>query len=484
MIQFAEPMPIGWNALRLASDGTTHTDEFSGAWQAYWWDGWERIKHDFREDGGGFVHDESPRRIIAPALATGRITLVNEQRYNPHTGATWSLGDVPALEIDHPYASPVEGRIIDGRPWQVVYPNAFGDGVDLVVGAWWARAMRGEHLIRVRTMPANGANAVVTERVYTALKIPGWDGSPVEIGETGAALQTINGDNGIRVRPAVAWYYDQDGGYHQTPISLVAQRFATFATLTKTIPAWFIAEALAAGGYVLADETTTDFFPDANAETNSVDGYVYQSGANSTWSSLTNGAGSSFNDSSTSLTVSSYASTATSNRWSIITRGVYDFYTSSIGAGSTISSASLAITGTAKTNSFPSGGASAYLCKISPASHTGLAGTDYGTADKTLQSDGAFDLTSWNAAGVNSFTLNATGSASISKTGNTALATLSYYDQSSSAPPWSGTKDTSLTAASADAAGTGSDPKLTVTYTSGGGGSSNAGQLLLLGCGA
>lgn len=472
MAAFAEPLPIAWNALRVASDGSTHTDEFSGAWQSYWWDGWQRIKHDFRSEGGGFIHDESPRRIIAPALATGRITLVNEQRYNPHDGSIWTSSNDPALEIDHPLASPVGGYIEDGRPWQVVYPNAFGDGVDLIVGAWWARAVRAEHLIRIRAMPANGLDAVVTERVYTTLRIPGWDGSPVEIGSTGAALTTANEDNGIRVRPAVAWYYDQTGGYHQISISLVARRYVGYATLTKTIPRWFIEEALAAGAYVLADETTTDFYPDANAETNSVDGELSQSGANLTWSALTNGAGSSFNDSATSITAASYASTATSNRWSVIKRGVYDFYTASIGAGSTITSATLYLTGTAKTNSFPSGGASAYLCKIAPASHTGLAASDYATIDKTLQSDGGFLYSAWDSAGLNSFALNATGLGNINKTGNTSLCTASANDQVSSAPSWSTTKDTSLSAASADTAGTSSDPKLTVTYTTGGGGSS------------
>ena len=164
-------------------------------------------------------------------------------------------------------------------------------------------------------------------------------------------------------------------------------------------------------------------------------------------------------------------------------RGGFGFDTSSLGSGATISSATFSLYGSSKQNSFTSGGASAVLCKFAPGSNTAAATSDYGTIDKTLQSDGSIAYASWSTSGPNDFALNATGLGNVNKTGRTWLMTCSANDQATSAPAWSGTKQTDLQAYYAEQTGTSQDPKLAITYTAGGGGGGTSGNLLLLGVG-
>ena len=471
--------PKTWNANVTAVEGDVVTAEFGAKWRNYHDGGglWLPIDPSFTElPGGGFEHLTSPWSVSCPRYATGRISVYNDQDYNPHTGSTFTLTTTPALELDHPDASPVDGIIDPERPWRIVYPNALGENCDLAAGLWQGRYTRAEHLVIIRGLPTGDTDAVITERIYTPLRIPEWTGAATDVGPTGAALLAAGDpDLGIRMRPAVAWYYDQSGQMITCPVSVVVERRlnAGYVLLTKTIPRWFIADALAAGAYVIADETTTTYYPDADAETNSCDGTVTRTGTNVTYSTLTNSAtGSSSNDTSTTLTCCDLQSGNTPSRYNSMTRGILGFSVSLSGA--TVSSAAVGVTGTVKSNTFPGMTPGVTLVSCSPASNTGLTANDFGTFVKALKSDTVFNYTAspvWSGSAVNEFPLNAAAIAALNLTGVNFFGLMDAGDYSSSPPgTWSTIKQFTLSAASAETTGTGPDPYLSITYTAGGGG--------------
>lgn len=476
--------PKTWNATITAVDGDAVTLDVRSKWVNYHDGGgiWLPIDPSFTDiSGGGFEHTTSPWSVSCPRYATGRISVYNDQDYNPHTGSTLSLTTTPALELDHPDASPVEGIIDPERPWRVVYPNALGDKVDLAAGLWQGRYTRAEHLVIIRGLPAGDMDAVITERIYTPLRIPGWSGSAADVGATGAALLAAGDpDLGIRMRPAVAWYYDQSGQLVTCPISVVVERRlnAGYVLLTKTIPRWFIADALAAGAYVIADETTTTFYPNANVETTSVDGSALRN-ANETFPTIRAEAGMASQDSDTAASCFLSCS-ATTSQYQILQRLFFLFDTSAIGSGNTVTAATLSLY--ALTKSSGNGVIEAAIVSSLPASNTAIVAADYSTLGTT---DFAPRLTSTAAttSAYNDFVLNSSGLAAISTTSITKLGCRPGVDVDAGTPPWTSNAFSRIEFSLADTTGTTRDPKFVVTYTAGGGGGGTSGNLLLLGVG-
>ena len=478
--------PKTWNANVTAVDGDVITAEFGGKWWNYH-DGdglWLPIESTWQAASNGeYEHTASNWSLIAPAYADGDIYSYQENDFDIFNGGTFTITRTPALRLAHVGASHVEAYHDPAKPYEVRYPNAFGAGCSLLLRTWHARAMRPEHLIEITALPETTADVEIVERVYTSMAIQGWDGSDRDIGATGAGLCVPANSYGMGMRPAVAWYRDQFGELHTRSISVIAKRLTGYVELRKIIPYDFVVEGITAGAIVYADETLT-VNPDPDAETTTFDSRYNAGGYNASFSVPSSAASSSTAaDSITSGEISGYVSTATSGRFSTVMRGGFGFDTASLGAGATISSATFSLYGSSKQNSFTSGGASAVLCKFAPGSKTAAATSDYGTIDKTLQSDGSIAYASWSTSGYNDLTLNATGLGNINKTGRTWLMTCSANDQATSAPAWSGTKQTDLQAYYAEQTGTSQDPKLAITYTAGGGGGGTSGNLLLLGVG-
>lgn len=403
MVALDSPLPIDWNALRVASDGNTHTDEFSAAWQSYLWDGvWNRIRPAFRFENDSFISDDHQWTISASKRANGRVQVFNQNLYNPHTRDTIGLDTTPSLEVDTLDALPVDGIIEPGREWQVVYPDAMGDGCDCVVGVWPARYTRPEKLFRIRKLPENGGDAVFHERIYTPLQIPNWNGSAANVGPTGAALLTTNGDLGIRMRPAKAWYYHSDGSIELLTIAVMVERSSGYTTLTKIVPRWFVEQALAAGSWVWADETTTTYFPDANVETTTVDGSVSKVfGSGLDYNSIRTGAGSASDDSGSIINAFELGTNA-SGGYVRNRRSIYLFDLTSL-TGKTISAADLAL----NPFSIDTSGASwtARVCGATPLSNTALVSSDYGRTDNTAKDSGGLASGSWSGGAYNSIAL-------------------------------------------------------------------------------
>lgn len=463
---FPEPQPHDWNAMLLAENGDERTVSFGGAWENYRWSGaWNRIRAQFVSDGAGWRHDQSPWSIVAPSDATKRITLVDENAYDPHLRAERHLGDWPTIELDHPDASPVEGIIDEAYPGQVRYPNAFGDGVGMRVGIWMARYPYAEHVIYTDRMPQGGAEYLdIVERVLTPLHMPGWDGSAIDIGATGAALLTANLDGGIRMKPAVAWYRGADGALVTTPISVIAERMSGYTRLTKRMPAWFIAQGLAAGALrIEMDETTTTYYSDANPETTSVDGTVTRSGSNLTWSDIRTGSGTASADSGAFGAGCWLDTGTTTDGWALMRRSIFLFDTSGITSANAVSAATFGIYGSARTNTYatsPDMG----IVSSSPASNTALASSDYGSLGTT---DYAPRVTyaSWSGGGgLSTWSFNATGKAAVNVSGITKLGARLSWDIDDAPPTWGSSKLLRMTGNFAEI-GDSTKAYLTVTYS-------------------
>ena len=461
--------PKTWNANVTAVNGDVITAEYGGKWRNYHDGGglWLPIDPSFTElPGGGFEHLTSPWSVSCPRYATGRISVYNDQDYNPHTGSTFTLTTTPALELDHPDASPVDGIIDPERPWRIVYPNALGENCDLAAGLWQGRYTRAEHLVIIRGLPTGDTDAVITERIYTPLRIPEWTGAATDVGPTGAALLAAGDpDLGIRMRPAVAWYYDQSGQMITCPVSVVVERRlnAGYVLLTKTIPRWFIAEALAAGAYVIADETTTTYYPDADTETTSVDGYVGRTASSETYSAIRGGAGVYAADAASPVYLHYLRTNASTNsRYIDMSRGVLLFDTSSVLSGYTVTAVTLEVYTTAVIAL-----GSAWTSRIvtsTPASNTSLTSSDYQQVSTTIKDLGGLASGSISA---NAYCLWNLATDSVTKGGITKLGGRSAGDIAAS--PEFTTKGLTNGHQFQTAEGA-NPPKLTVTYTGGGGG--------------
>ena len=227
--------------------------------------------------------------------------------------------------------------------------------------------------------------------------------------------------------------------------------------------------------------TEATFYPDADPETTSVDGDVWQSGANYTWAEVRDGVGNSAVDNATKTYISIQNDNAVNpNKWQGLSRVVLLFDTSPLPDGATIVSAVLSVYGTATSLGDPYGWLPALnIYAPSPTLNTALANADYnvGNWGSTALSDNLV-AASWNNAGWNNWTLNATGLALISKTSITKLGIreVNYDVANVEHTPWVQSEYVEFSFYTAEQ-GTIYRPKLVVTYTtdSGGGGSFGGG---------
>jgi len=223
----------------------------------------------------------------------------------------------------------------------------------------------------------------------------------------------------------------------------------------------------------LAFAATLTAYPDPNPETSTADGYVQ---SNKTSWNLAHaatdgtgsfGAGNGNDDSSTTLVAQA---TDVSSVFVLykISRGFVLFLTSALTTGATISSATMSLWGTAKTNTDNDGDDWFNVVQSSPASNTAIANGDFdqcGAVDNPTEGATRIDLGSISTGAYTDWTLDATGLTWISKTSVTKLGLREGHDCINSAVNAGADTLNSLTCSSADNSGTSQDPKLVVTYT-------------------
>ena len=186
------------------------------------------------------------------------------------------------------------------------------------------------------------------------------------------------------------------------------------------------------------------------------DGFAGRNGADAAWADARSGAGI---DSRNNLVADVTIDNTFAGGVYYCNRGFYFFDTSALGASATISAAVFSLLRNDASYAFSNvDSASCHVVSSTSADPTvagskNLIGTiNFGSVTFASTTDGAyFDIT-----------LNADGRAGISKTGVTKFATIGDRDLNNSAPTGNGNK---LSVIQADTAGTGSDPKLVVTYS-------------------
>ena len=210
--------------------------------------------------------------------------------------------------------------------------------------------------------------------------------------------------------------------------------------------------------------TTDTFYPDPNTGSTTVDGRTYGQDASS-WAGAINDTGTAAYPSSASTVVVQGEDVSGTY---YISRSFFLFDTSAISDTDTIDSATLDIYYGGSNNqtesTYP-----ADLCLVSssPASDNNLVSTDYQTSHfGSTEFASRVTLANFVTSGSASFSLNASGLAAISKTGNTKLGVRPANDIDANAPSARSYGSCYFV----EHAGTANDPTLTVVHSAGGGG--------------
>ncbi len=219
--------------------------------------------------------------------------------------------------------------------------------------------------------------------------------------------------------------------------------------------------------FTVGDSAT--YYPDANPETSSVDGYVAYDSAAVTWSTMIGHGGTHCMDDASygyGAIINIYSDSST-DKWEQNNRGIYLFDSSGLPDGAEISAATFSLYGKAKEGNFSSNFPDINVYSSAPASNTDLAAGDYDSLGTTAYCDTAITYNDLNTSGYNDFAFNATGLAAISKTGVTKIGVSeATHDAGATSPDWEQSKYIQMLLYFAEK-GAGYKPKLVVTYTTG-----------------
>lgn len=250
------------------------------------------------------------------------------------------------------------------------------------------------------------------------------------------------------------------GGYEWNPLRAVK------TDIEHTVG---LMPALKDGEVVDDADPTLTAYPDPDAESSTVDGWlVRQLTGGITWSTARDSAtATSVDDSATVGRVAWLMAHGTdSGEYTRLYRAIYGFDTSAVGVSDTISSATFSLRGTNKTvTGWTSSDSGWDLCAVnctSPVSATALATGDYNKPGTTVHAAIAYG--SWSTGAYNDFSV---GGAAVNKGGITWLATRLRCDVTNTEPTWIASANLEYQARYADYAGTTDDPKLVVVYTTG-----------------
>lgn len=217
------------------------------------------------------------------------------------------------------------------------------------------------------------------------------------------------------------------------------------------------------------------YYPDADPESTSVDGYVLNDDSNNTYSTRaeamtacrntgSTSPGATPDDSSATAKVGAYLNTSSGRTlfYCKLYRAMLVFDTSSIPAGSTIDSASLRINASAALNQDNDGEDLVHAVDTGGmGSNTSISSGDFDVLGST--SFGSFDISSY-IGGWMTITLNASGKANVTPAGISYFGLMEGHDFNDSAlnSVADGTVENSITFSTADGA---NPPELIVTYT-------------------
>lgn len=196
------------------------------------------------------------------------------------------------------------------------------------------------------------------------------------------------------------------------------------------------------------------------------DGVTYRSMAapGEVWATLIAGAGTFASVTGDSTTICFYlVSTSTNLQWQMVSRMFFNFDTSSLGSGATISAAVMSMFGSSKSDSLTvTPNIDVYTA--TPAATNTLAITDFQNVGSVSQTGTPITYAGWSTTAYNDFTFNATGIGNVSKTGISKFCLRNAsYDVATVAPAWVSNGVSELKGRYADDLT--NVPKLVITYT-------------------
>ncbi len=463
----------------------------------------------------GWEMRQASYEVELPKYADDWFTWINSFILDPRTGGEHNLPE-ERIRMRPVGAQHVEGVVVNDPtdPWankKVLYANAFGQGIDLMIQA---RNVGFDKLVVIREKPADLSNdrqfsfeieqadfdfkprKKQTEKTADdidneAAKIvqikAHFDGGR-ELEKQGkikeareqakiynSKLGELEDDlsrkvwskkSGLKTKDSVifgklkkSWFRDfkvWDSGDKREPIEISLKKSGKVILLTKTIKKEFLQEAQ----YPVFTDDTTSYYAGSG------DGYVYK-GWTSGWSSTRDASSGSGYD-YTAESFDSYwvqESGSATNTFKI-RRWFLPIDTSGLGSGATISAATLYIYADSITTNDDDGNDFATVVQGTQASTSSLGTSDYNKAGSTegINSGSRLDLSS-GSTGWKSWALNSTGRGWISTTGYTKLALRTGWDLLNHAIAENCTSW--LRARTSEYSGTSSDPYLSITYTPG-----------------
>lgn len=211
--------------------------------------------------------------------------------------------------------------------------------------------------------------------------------------------------------------------------------------------------------------TTTTYYPDANPETTTVDGYTAHLSANQSWNTFWQAAGDAADDSSSAQEQLMALSDATGTNWKHLFRSIFLFDTSGIGDTDSVTAATLSCW-VADHGTATIGDLDVSVVSSNPASNTAISSSDHTSYGSTKYATDV-SISSMSNGAYKDWTLNSTGRAAISLTSVTKLGLRWAKDIDSPSTfnsPGSNSSRTFFEGFYAEKTGTSNDPKLAVTY--------------------
>lgn len=209
---------------------------------------------------------------------------------------------------------------------------------------------------------------------------------------------------------------------------------------------------------------TLTAFPVAGANS-PCDGPVGRVGQNETFSTIQGGSGNQggLETTASDTTVEITAST-TSNQFAAIKRSGYNFDTSAIGSGQTISATVFSIVANFKTNGL---GSDSYDCvDFNPSATNAIPAGAFVQFGSTSYANITYASLDTGNTNYNDWNLDSNGINNVSTSGISSFGLRSGWDRANSfGGAWSSGAGTRFNANYADQTGTTKDPKLVVTYT-------------------
>jgi hypothetical protein len=277
------------------------------------------------------------------------------------------------------------------------------------------------------------------------------------------------GSNEIRgILPHVIFWYENGKrkAEFRTHAKFSKRLYYAFAPLWWTLHAWDWAFADRWVPELSFGFSTLTTYPDADPETNTVDGFVARDGVDEAFASIISGAGNTADSSSASNSMVRIQCSAITNQWASCRRSMFLYLTSGLTSSATISAAVLSVYGQGAYVDDVSGSPTLNIYSANPASNTALATSDYANCGTTPYLDTSVAYSAWSASAYNDYNLNAAGIAAVSKTGVSKFSMRNAnYDVAATAPPWGSSGAMYFGGYWADQTGTANDPKLVVTYT-------------------